>query len=224
VNDAGFEDSEFPLTAGFVTCADEALYPKNTFKGKCKVEDKHAGSWGLPQQKDLRDGRAALHVDSRLPRSGRHSGRVWVPSATPITLGIPGHTTNLNGVSVANGTKYAVELWARSMPAGMTAQVTIGNWKTVDVTPTSPLGITSYTQYIGSATDPAPTVLSSNWTQISFEVDARIRPLVQPGSKKPTFNLRLSAAGVGAAGRFAAGSVWVDDVSIRNLTAIPDLP
>ena len=67
-------------------------------------------------------------------------------------------------------------------------------------------------------------MLCSNWTRIAFEVDAKIWPLVQPGSKKPTFNLRLSAAGVGAAGRFAAGSVWVDDVSIRNLTAIPDLP
>ena len=45
VNDGGFEDTELPLTPGFITCAEEAQYPANTFKGQCKLEDKHAGSW-----------------------------------------------------------------------------------------------------------------------------------------------------------------------------------
>ena len=108
VNDPGFEATELPLTPGFLTCAEEAQYPKGSFKGKCKVEDKHAGSWGLNQQPELRDGRAAFFVDSRLPHSGRHSGRIWVPSAVPVTFGAPGRNTNLKGLQVSNGTAYAV--------------------------------------------------------------------------------------------------------------------
>lgn len=45
VNDGGFEDTELPLTPGFISCAEEAQFPAHTFKGTCKVEDKHAGSW-----------------------------------------------------------------------------------------------------------------------------------------------------------------------------------
>ena len=50
---------------GFITCDQEAKFPKGTFKGVCKVEDKHAGSWGLPQKQADRDSRAQLYIDSR---------------------------------------------------------------------------------------------------------------------------------------------------------------
>jgi hypothetical protein len=66
VNDPGFEASELPLTPGFISCAEEDEYPAKTFKGKCKLEDKHAGSWGLTQAADLKDGRAAFFADSVL--------------------------------------------------------------------------------------------------------------------------------------------------------------
>merc|ERR1711871_423076 len=126
INDPGFEATELPLTPGFVTCNDEAKFPQGTFKGQCKVEDKHAGSWGLSQHSELRDGRAAFFVDSILPHSGRHSGRIWLPSATPVTFGMPGYTTNIDGLRVSNGTAYRVELYGRSFPPGMTVAVTLG--------------------------------------------------------------------------------------------------
>jgi len=57
--------AELPLTAGFITCEEESKYRPGTFKGKCKLEDKHAGSWGLSQvTSGGYDGRASFFVDS----------------------------------------------------------------------------------------------------------------------------------------------------------------
>ena len=215
VSDPGFENTQFPLTAGFVSCAREAMYPPGTFRGKCKVEDKHAGSWGLGQQHSLRDSRAALHVDSRNPAKGRHSGRIWLPSAIPVVVGIPGHTTNLDGVHVHNNTKYRVELFARSLPPGMGVQVSVGGWKQVEMTPTTPLGMTSYHVYVDSSNS-VPTLLNSTWTRIEVEVEGRMWPLVG-GNDQVTFNLLLTAPG---GNRFDAGEIWIDEVCIRNATAI----
>ena len=212
VNDPGFEASELPLTPGFLTCAEEAQYPMSTFKGKCKVEDKHAGSWGLPQQRDLRDGRAAFFVDSRLPHSGRHSGRVWLPSAVPVTMGIPGHTTNLDGAHIANGTEYEVELWARSFPPGMSVAITVGSWQTLSAVPSSPLGLRSFTRYQPAVAIEQSVILSGNWSRVRLVVPKGLWP------PQTSFNLQFGVA----AGVFPSGSVWLDDVAIRNSTAISD--
>ena len=219
VSDPGFENTQFPLTAGFVGCDREAMYPPGTFKGKCKVEDKHAGSWGLGQQHSLRDSRAALHVDSRKPLSGRHSGRVWLPSRHPVVVGIPGHTTNLDGVHVGNGTSYRVELFARSLPPGMALQVSVGGWKEVDVSASTPLGMSSYHVYVDKSNLSA-IELSSNWTRIAFEVEGREWPLVGR-NYQVTFNLVLTGPG---GDRFDAGEIWIDDVSIRNVSGTVFLP
>ena len=73
---------------------------------------------GLTQQGiGAYDGRAHFSVDSVLPHSGRHSGRLWLPSTEPIAFGIPGHTTNLDGLKILNGTvryelvKHSTQLW-----------------------------------------------------------------------------------------------------------------
>jgi hypothetical protein len=272
-----------------LTCSEEADYPKGTFKGKCKVEDKHGGSWGLPQEKDLRDGRAAFFVDTSLPHSGRHSGRVWLPSATAVTMGMPGHTTNLNGAHVENNTAYEVELYARSFPPGMSIAVTLGAWTTVTVVPSTPLGLRSYSEY-RPTTAIRPVVLGGSWTKVTLAVPqvtfsvwwplcsylngelygelygrriiSNFPPARTAGGAPEGHGLQPSVpvrphltcspcllyAGVQclvclsivllcspaeymcgwtcdyrrtAAGVFPSGSVWIDDVSIRNLTAVP---
>jgi hypothetical protein len=166
VNDGGFEDTELPLTPGFITCAEEARYPAGTFKGKCKLEDKHAGSWGLTQKGvGAYDGRAAFFVDSVMPHRGRHSGRIWLPSAEPIAVGVPGHTTNMDGIKLSNGTGYRVELWARSFPSGMSVEVTAGDWTTEPVVPNTPLGATALSRYAPLAPRLGVHVLGANWTR-----------------------------------------------------------
>ena len=136
------------------------MYPKGAFKGKCKAEDKHAGSWGLGQQHGFCD-------------SGRIWPDIWLPSARRVIVGIPRHTTNLDDVKVMSTTKYTVELYARSMPLGLTVHVTVGGWRQVDMTPTTTFGMTTYHEFVGSAAfDPAPMILGSNWTHITLDVPA----------------------------------------------------
>ena len=210
VNDPGFEATELPLTPGFITCSEESKYPQGTFKGKCKVEDKHAGSWGLSQHNELRDGRASFFVDSQMPHAGRHSGRIWLPSAKPITFGVPGYTTNLDGISVVNNTAYQTELYARSFPPGLTIKITLGLWESRGINVTSPLGLSSYMQYVESFKSPIH-VLSAGWTRITLDVPKRV------WKEGVSFNLQI-----GSPTRhdvFAAGSVWIDDVSVQNMSS-----
>ena len=79
-----------------------------------------------------------MHIQ-RLPHSGRHSARIWLPQVAPrvdaggahrwITFGMPGHTTDIDGVTISNNTKYHVELFARSFPPGLQVQVSVGTSK-----------------------------------------------------------------------------------------------
>jgi hypothetical protein len=137
----------------------------------------------------------------------------WAFRVTPST-------TNLDGVKVMNKTKYTVELYARTMPPELTVQVTVW-WRQVDMTPTTAIGMTTYHEFVGSAAfDPAPTVLGSNWTHITLDVSAVDWPAVG-GTDQVSLNLRLAThAWVGRGARFAAGEIWIDDVSMRNLTAV----
>lgn len=295
VNDPGFEATQFPLTAGFLTCKQEAQFPKGTYKGKCNVEDKHAGSWGLPQKQVDRDNRAQLYIDSRLPHSGRHSARIWLPaiasvpvvdaaaaaaasltrrnngggsggvghngnsagsrsrssrgsggdssvSARLITFGMPGHTTNIDGVPIANSTQYAVELFARSCPPGLQVQVSVGGWITKAREITSPLGEATYMEYTpatygapsgnlrrargvngssssssgssrsSGSSNDVPVKLSGNWTKVTVVIPAR-----EAWPAGSTFNLRVG--GLTEGGYVAGGgSVWIDDVAIRKIS------
>eukprot|EP01043_Picozoa_sp_COSAG02_P009338 COSAG02_NODE_315_length_24910_cov_17.139978_10_plen_411_part_00 len=207
VNDPGFEASELPLTPGFVSCHEEAEYPAGTFKGKCKLEDKHAGSWGLTQAADLKDGRASFFADSVLPHSGRKSGRVWLPSATPLVFGMPGYTTNLNGVNVANSTSYKISLWARSFPSRMTIVVSAGSRQTIPLTPKSPLGLDSVARYSHApGLRPETHRLNGTWQRVELAIAARIWPA------QTSFNLVVGPSDL--TGIAAPGSVWIDDVEI----------
>eukprot|EP01052_Picozoa_sp_SAG31_P023229 SAG31_NODE_1902_length_6956_cov_5.312236_2_plen_490_part_00 len=207
VNDGGFEDTELPLLPGFISCVEEAEYPLHTFKGKCKIEDKHAGSWGLTQEGvGAYDGRATFFVDSMMPHSGRHSGRVWLPSAEPVAFGIPGHTTNMDGIKILNGTEYAVELWARSFPSGMTVEVTVGSWVEDRLIPSTPLGVTTRSRYTPLQPRLGAHILGANWTRLTATISSITRPV------GATLNLHLAAAQEDV---FAAGSIWVDDVSVE---------
>ena len=214
VNDPRFEDTELPLTPGFITCAEEGQYPRHTFKGQCKVEDKHAGSWGLNQNPEHRDGRAAFFVDSILPHAGRHSGRVWLPTEHAVTFGIPGHTTNLDGIPVGNGTELVVELYARSFPPGARIQISVGTWVDSHATGASPIGQGVFSVYTPGPGQPKPdaaAVLAGNWTKITATIPKAVRPA------STTLNLRVGGVG-GSSGQAGAASVWIDDVSVRAST------
>eukprot|EP01047_Picozoa_sp_COSAG01_P036130 COSAG01_NODE_2809_length_7041_cov_4.383751_3_plen_260_part_00 len=208
VNDPGFEASELPLTPGFLTCREEAAYAPHTFKGKCKIEDKHAGSWGLTQSADLKDGRAAFFADSVLPHSGRKSGRVWVPSRTPLVFGMPGHTTNINGVPLTNHTEYRVSLWARSFPPGMTLAVSAGSRQMVPITPTSALGLEAVSRYNHApGFTPDTRALNGTWQLVQVVMAPRLWPA------QTSFNLVVGASVYDDVA--APGSVWIDDVAIH---------
>lgn len=207
VNDPGFEASELPLTPGLVSCHEEAEYPVGTFKGKCKLEDKHAGSWGLTQAADLKDGRASFFADSVLPHSGRKSGRVWLPSATPLVFGMPGYTTNLNGVNVANSTGYKISLWARSFPSRMTLLVSAGSRQSVPLAPRSALGLDSVSRYNHApGFSPETHRLNGTWQRVELVIAARIWPA------QTSFNLVVGPSDLTDIA--APGSVWIDDVEI----------
>lgn len=234
VNDPGFEDTELPLTPGFSTCAEERMYPKGSYKGVCKKEDKHAGSWGLSQSPERRDNRASFFVDSRLPHKGRHSGRVWVPTATPVTVPIPGYATNLYGLAVANSTAYRVVFFARCHPPGMFIGLSVGSWVTRPLVANSPLGLTSITEFtpetIGVETQ---YQINSTWARFEVTVPAGIR------ASGTTFNFRASAVALSkrwdqgdpAGNIFPAGSIWIDDVTVDHRSRVtsrmqqdPDVP
>ena len=212
VDDPSFEETELPLTPGFITCPHENQYPASTFKGVCKVEDKHAGSWGLTQElAGSYDGRFSFFVDSILPHTGRHAGRVWLPSAEPITFGLPGHTTNLDGVTIQNDTEYSVQLWARSYPAGMTAEITVGSWVTESLAPRTALGLPKKNVYRASSPRNEAHRLNGAWAQINATI---------PKQKWPngaTLNIQVAAAAVA----FPAGSVWLDDVAVVCVAGCP---
>ena len=204
--DPGFEDSEMPLTPGFLTCEEESTYRKGTFKGQCKVEDKHAGSWGLPQaQSGGYDARASFFVDSTMPRRGRHAGRLWVPSASPIAIGVPGATTNLGGIKIMNESEYRVEVWARSFPAGMAVEITVGSWVEEPLIPRTPLGLTAVDVYKPLSPRNEPVRLTGNWTKLLATVPKGVRPATA------SLNLLAMAADGAVA---PGGSIWFDDAKV----------
>ena len=206
--------------------AEEAAYPQGSFKGQCKLEDKHAGSWGLSQAgAGGYDGRASFFIDSVLPHSGRHSGRVWVPSAAPVPFGVPGLTTNLQGVPILNDTSYSVELWARSFPPGMSIEVSAGTWTSEALVPRSPLGLAERSVYASYEPSLGVHKLGANWSKITAVIPNATR-LPKPSAgpmglaKAPTINLVARAAAEGE-GVFPAGSVWVDDVAVTCVSGCP---
>ena len=83
VNDGGFEDTELPLTPGFITCAEEAQYPAKTFKGQCKLEDKHAGSWVRTSNLCVR----YRAIDGHFRDSARQSIRIFNDSGVFLSRG-----------------------------------------------------------------------------------------------------------------------------------------
>jgi hypothetical protein len=145
-----------------------------------------------------------------LPHSGRKSGRVWVPSATPLVFGMPGYTTNLNGVNLANSTGYNISLWARSFPAGMTLAVSAGSRRNVAITPTSDLGLNSVSRYGHAPGFAVQThVLNGSWQLVELAVTARVWPA------QTSFNLVVGAVSGLRDVVAPGGSVWIDDVAIR---------
>lgn len=143
------------------------------------------------------------------------AGRIWLPSAEPIAFGVPGHTTNLNGIKVLNDTEYAVELWARSFPSGMSLEVTVGEWTTQAVRPNTPLGTTEMTRYSPMQPRTRAQTLGANWTKITATVPKAERPA------GATLNLLASVV---ESDVFAAGSVWVDDVTVVCVAGCPPPP
>eukprot|EP01051_Picozoa_sp_SAG22_P011596 SAG22_NODE_1131_length_5456_cov_2.950719_2_plen_168_part_00 len=166
-----------------------------------------------------------------MPHSGRKAGRVWLPSSTPLFIGLPGHTTNLNGLNLLNHTRYTVSLWARSFPAGLTMAVAAGRFAVVPLIPTSPLGLAE-TEEFRHAPGLCPTshTLNGSWTQIELELPAREWPGGSGG--QTSLNLIVGPAVPMAADggepmdvRVAApGSVWIDDVVVKAYNSTTGMP
>lgn len=229
VSDPGFEYSEQPLVPGFISCATESLYPPGTFNGACKSEDKHAGSWGLAQIDDHRDGRAAMHVDPRLPRSGRLAGRVWIPSAdVPVQMVLPSFTGRIvngssafsgaHGVQALNDTAYVVSFFARSFPPGISCELVLGRWRVgvagsgpvavessasnnVNFPVGGPLSSTKYDLFESATSLHPPLRLSGEWQEIKVEV-----PLDSARPDSAVFAFVIGGD---------VGSVWLDDVAVH---------
>ena len=104
--------------------------------------------------------------------------------------------------------RFSVVFYARSSPPGMRVTLSLGSWATVPLQPTGPLGLTSYSQY--QPVEETAFIASSNWTEFTVAVPAKVRPT------STSFQLRVGFDAGSTV--FPAGAVWIDDVSIRNVS------
>ena len=98
----------------------------------------------------------------------------------------------------------------------MTLEVTVGQWLTEPVVPHSPLGTTVMSNFMPYHPRQRSHVLGPHWTSITATIPQASRPTAS--NAPATLNL-LAAAGED--GTFAAGSVWIDDVSVVCVAGCP---
>ena len=183
--------------------------------------DDHQAYWSIPayDPDGVANGRAFddatwLRYDTGAPRSGRQSGRIFLPSGGPLTLPLPCERGNehymhqaksdpvcAGGViRVLNHTSYAVSLWARGSRSGMKAQIVL------QLPPSSPGAPMQPTAKVG-----APAVLGTNWSKVSAKIPARM--MNRQGWV-------IAVAVEGWAPRERAAVLWLDDAVVyANHTA-----
>ena len=97
----------------------------------------------------------------------------------------------------------------------MSLEVTVGAWQTEDVAPTTPLGAATVARYRPMQPRMPAHTLGANWTRIAATIPKAVRPA------GVTLNLLAAAATAAGGNGFAAGSLWVDDVSVVCVAGCP---
>lgn len=168
----------------------------------------HSAFWHLdytdatPGDRDGRayDDRAWLTIDPRLPRSGRSSLRVFVPTDRGVTLGLPcaapsgkksAPRCNTGALMVVNDTTLSVALSVRGWPPGGRAELVTGVFSTPQ---REWFNVTSVLATVAS--------IGSEWTSLSA-----VLPSVENNPSGLTVRIRLTGDG--------PTNFFLDDVTAR---------